>query len=49
MILRIEGSLRKVIMKLKNGINLNWLLIYEIVEDKLILILLASGSHSELF
>ena len=27
----------------------DWLLIYEIVEDKLILILLASGSHSELF
>ena len=27
----------------------DWLLIYEIVEDKLLLILLASGSHSELF
>ena len=27
----------------------DWLLIYEIVEDKLILILLASGSHGELF
>ncbi|NWO18233.1 type II toxin-antitoxin system RelB/DinJ family antitoxin [Leptotrichia sp. oral taxon 223] len=27
----------------------DWLLIYEIVEDKLMLILLASGSHSELF
>ena len=27
----------------------DWLLIYEIIEDKLILILLASGSHSELF
>ena len=27
----------------------DWLLIYEIVEGKLLLILLASGSHSELF
>ena len=27
----------------------DWLLIYEIVEDKLLLILLASGSHSEIF
>ena len=27
----------------------DWLLIYEIVENKLLLILLASGSHSELF
>jgi len=29
--------------------DINWLLIYEIVEDKLILILLALSSHSELF
>ena len=27
----------------------DWLLIYEIVENNLILILIASGSHSELF
>lgn len=30
-------------------INPDWLLVYRIVQDKLILLLVATGSHSELF